>query len=161
MFERVISFFKDLPLPGGAAGAVSLDDPRVAAAALMHHVMDADGVRQDGEWERIRQLLGEHYHISGRQLDELLRDGEAAEHESVDLYAFTSVLNRHLDEGERIAFIHLMWDVVYADGVLHELEDNTLWRIAELIGVDRRERVLARKEAAGRVPGAKGVATDE
>lgn len=161
MFERVISFLKDLPNAGQSSPTASLDDPRVAAAALMYHVMDADGVRQDVEWDRIKQLLGEHYHIAGRQLDDLVKAGEAAEHESVDLYTFTSVLNRHLDEAGRIAFIHLMWDVVYADGVLHELEDNTIWRIAELIGVDRRERVLARREAAARVPGAKGTATDE
>lgn len=162
MFERVISFFRDLPLPGGNGHErATLDDPRVAAAALMYHVMDADGVRQDVEWDRIKQLLGEHYDLAGRQLDDLVKAGEEAEHQSVDLYTFTSVLNRHLDEAGRIAFIRLMWDVVYADGVLHELEDNTLWRIAELIGIDQRERVMARKEAAGRAPGAKGVAAEE
>ena len=50
----------------------------------------------------------------------------------------------------------MMWDVVYADGELHELEDNTLWRVAELIGVDRRDRIAMRQEAAaadgGRTP---------
>ncbi|MEQ1952776.1 TerB family tellurite resistance protein [Mesorhizobium yinganensis] len=159
MLERMMSFFKDLPGAGGSG--ISRDDPRVAAAALMYHVMDADGVRQDAEWDRIKQILGEYYHIRGRELDELVKAGEKAEQESVDLYAFTSVLGRHLDEAGRIAFIRLMWDVVYADGVLHELEDNTLWRVADLIGVDRRERVLARQEAAKKVPDAKGVPSDE
>ncbi|WP_442581391.1 TerB family tellurite resistance protein [Mesorhizobium sp. ASY16-5R] len=160
MLERMMSFLRDLP-GGVKGGGISGDDPRVAAAALMYHVMDADGVRQDAEWDRIKQILGEYYHINGRELDELVKAGEKAEQESVDLYAFTSVLSRHLDEEGRIAFIRLMWDVVYADGVLHELEDNTLWRVAELIGVDRRERVLARQEAARKVPGAKGTPTDE
>ncbi len=49
-----------------------------------------------------------------------------------------------------------MWDVVYADGELHELEDNTLWRVSELLGVDGRERVLARQQAARRALEAKG-----
>ncbi len=159
MLERMISFLKELPRNGGTAARG--DDPRVAAAALMYHVMDADGVRQDAEWDRIKQLLGETYHIGGRELDDLVNAGENAEHEAIDLYAFTSVLNRHLDDEGRIAFIRLMWDVVYADGVLHELEDNTLWRVAELLGVDGRDRVLARQDAARRVPGAKGTPSNE
>ena len=36
---------------------------------------------------------------------------------------------------------------VLSDGELHELEDNTLWRIAELLGVDRRDRILERQKA--------------
>ena len=160
MLDRMISFLKDLPISSGHDGPRA-DDPRVAAAALMYHVMDADGVRQDVEWDRLKKALAETYHISGRELDELVKAGESAEQDAVDLYAFTSVLNRHLDDEGRIVFIRLMWDIVYADGELHELEDNMLWRIAELIGVDRRDRILTRQAAAKKVPGATGTPTDE
>ena len=160
MLERMISFLKELPNSAGHDGP-NKDDPRVAAAALMYHVMDADGVRQDVEWDRLKRALAEAYHISGRELDDLVKAGERAEQDAVDLYAFTSVLSRHLDDEGRIAFIRLMWDIVYADGVLHELEDNMLWRIAELLGVDRRDRILARQNAAKKVPGAKGTPADE
>lgn len=159
MLERMLSFLKDLPKPG--SGGLHADDPRVAAAALMYHVMDADGVRQDVEWDRIKQLLADTYHLEGRALDDLAKAGEKAEQEAVDLYAFTSVLNRHLDEDGRIAFIRLMWDVVYADSILHELEDNMVWRIAELIHVESRDRVLARQDAARKMPGARGMPSNE
>jgi len=144
MFERFISFLRELPTtPHGEQE----DDPRIAAAALLFHVMDADGMRQDVERERIKAVLGELYQIEGSKLDRLLADGEMADSEAVDLYAFTSVLKRHLDEAARIDFIRLMWEVCYADGELHELEDNILWRVAELLGVGGRERVLARQAA--------------
>lgn len=161
MLDRMIAFFKELPLGVSDAGKSRADDPRVAAAALMFHVMNADGVRQDIEWEKIKQLLAESYGLSGRALEDLVSAAEQADNEAIDLYAFTSVLKRHLDEDGRIAFIRLMWDVVYADGVLHELEDNTLWRVAELLGVDRRARILARQDAAAHAPGATGSTTDE
>jgi len=160
MLERMLAFLKDIPRPAGNARQKRTDDPRVAVAALMYHVMDADGVRQDAEWDRIKQLLSESYGISGRELDELVQAGEAADQEAIDLYAFTSVLMRHLDEKARIDFIRLMWDVVYADGELHELEDNTLWRVSELLGVDSRDRVLARQQAARRALEEKGGAED-
>lgn len=159
MFERVISFLKDLP--GAAAGRPAReDDPRIAAAALMYHVMDADGERQDVEWERLKQLLSEVYGVGGAELDRLVRAGEQAESEAVDLYAFTSVLMRSLDEDARKDFIGILWDVVYADGELHELEDNTLWRIAELLGVESRDRIEAKRRAAKAASRGPGSGTD-
>jgi uncharacterized tellurite resistance protein B-like protein len=161
MFERLVSFLKGLP-PGAPGSRLERgDDPRIAAAALMFHVMNADGVRHDVEWERLKEVLAESYGVGGEELETLVAAGEKADNEAIDLYAFTSVLKRRLDEEARIEFIRAMWEVVYADGVLHELEDNTLWRVAELIGVDRRERVLARQEAARNAPGAIGESADE
>ncbi|MBZ9893141.1 TerB family tellurite resistance protein [Mesorhizobium sp. BR1-1-6] len=159
MFERVLSFLRDLPTGTGASA--SADDPRVAASALLYHVMSADGVRQDVEWERFKAVLAQAYSVSGNELDALAAAGERADNEAIDLYAFTSVLKRHLDAEGRKAFIGLMWEIVYADGELHELEDNTVWRVAELIGVERQDRIEARRKAAAAAPGARGTSSDE
>ncbi len=161
MLDRLISFLKDIPGSQAAARNNPADDPRVAVSALMIHVMDADGIRRSGESTALRHALSETYDISGDDLDALLAAGEEADQEAVDLYAFTSVLKRHLDEQARVEFIGIMWDVVYADGELHELEDNIVWRVAELIGVDRRDRVAARQRARSNMPGARGDAIDE
>ncbi|TPK70551.1 hypothetical protein FKO01_14225 [Mesorhizobium sp. B2-3-3] len=159
MFERVLSFLKELPT--GAGVRPSADDPRVAASALLYHVMNADGVRQDVEWERFKAVLAQTYSISGAELEALAAAGERADNEAIDLYAFTSVLKRHLDAEGRKAFIGLMWEIVYADGELHELEDNTVWRVAELIGVERHDRIETRRKAAAQAPGARGTSSDE
>src|SRR5690606_11006389 len=138
MHERFLSNLRDLP--GSARGQAGRDDdPRTAAAALLYHAMTADGRRQDSECERLEGSLGEAYAISGSELQALVKAGARAEGEAIDLYAFTSVLKRHLDYDARKAFIGLMWEIVYADGELHELEDNTVWRVAELIGVESRD----------------------
>jgi uncharacterized tellurite resistance protein B-like protein len=159
MFERMISFLRDLPAAGSKVARE--DDPRVAAAALMYHVMDADGDRQDVEWERVKQLLSQSYGISGAELDRLVKAGEQADNEAIDLYAFTSVLKRSLDDQARKDFIGMMWEIVYADGELHEMEDNTIWRIAELIGVESRDRVEAKRKAAQKAQRFVGPETDE
>lgn len=146
MIERLLSFLKELP--GGNSDTFGgKDDPKVAAAALMIHVMDADGVRLESEMVRLKEMLSEQYGFKGETLEALFRAGEKADQEAIDLYAFTSVLKRHLDDKARAEFIGIMWEVVYADGELHELEDNTVWRVAELIGVDRRERIASRQRA--------------
>jgi uncharacterized tellurite resistance protein B-like protein len=159
MLDRVLSFLKDLP--GGSDRRGVDDDACIAASALLFHVMDVDGVRQDAEWERFKAVLAETYGVRGEELAKLAKAGEKADRDAVDLYSFTSVLKRHLDVEARKAFVGLMWDVVYADGELHELEDNTVWRVAELIGVEREDRIAARRKAAANVPGATGASGNE
>lgn len=145
MLERLFNLFTD---SSNGRGGSDEDDPKVAAAALLFHVMDADGERSEEERVRLTQSLSETYGLSDAELDRVLKAGEAADREAVDLYAFTSVIKRELDEQGRLDFIRLMWEVAFADGVMHELEDNTVWRVAELIGISNRERILLRQDVA-------------
>lgn len=147
MLERLITFLKDIPGSAHDPARGDPDDPRLAAAALMVHVMEADGVEDDAERSRVREVLTRAYGLTGRELDEFVAKAEEEVRQSVDLYAFTSVLKRNLDEQARIEFIGIMWEIVFADGEMSELEDNIVWRVAELIGVDRRDRVLMRQKA--------------
>lgn len=144
MFDRLLSFIKGISDGRPADRPIVADDPRVAAAALMFHIIDADGVRDKAEHRQLRRTLAGAYDLKGPELERIVADGEAAEREAVDLYAFTSILKRDLDDDARIEFIGLLWEMVYADGERHELEDNLVWRIAELIGVSSRDRVNMR-----------------
>lgn len=158
MFDRLVSFLQGLPLGGTDRSQISEDDPRVAVAALLFHVMDADGERSDTEHTLLRKAMHDRYGLDGSELDKVLLAGEEAEREAVDLYGFTSVLKRVLDEDQRAAFIALMWEIVHADGLAHEVEDNIVWRVAELLAVDRRARTELRAIAAGRTPLLKSLA---
>ena len=158
MFERFLSFLQGLPAAdvGADDDGLSADDPRVAATALMVHVIDADGERSESEKKRLNELLEETYKVEGADLSALLAAAEKAEREAIDLYAFTSVLKRHLDEDSRRNLVEILWEMVFADGVLHELEDNVVWRVAELIGVGQRDRVLLRQRVEAKSAGQAG-----
>ena len=149
MFERFLAFLQELSAGETTAGRPRTDDPAVAAAALLFHIMDADGVRSREERAVIEREIAESFSVDAETLSSILSAGEAAERESVDFYAFTRVLMNALDAGQRVEFIGMMWEIVYADGELHELEDNVVWRVAELIGVERHQRIAARQRAAG------------
>lgn len=144
MLDRLRTFFGGLTGPAGKS-EIGADDPRVAAAALMFHVIDADGVRDETERRQLRQSLANAYSITGAELDSVIEAGEAAEREAIDLFAFTSVLNRNLDDTAKVEFIAILWQMVFADGEMNEIEDNIVWRVAELIGVSPRDRMLARQ----------------
>jgi uncharacterized tellurite resistance protein B-like protein len=61
-----------------------------------------------------------------------------------------------LSEEQRIALIGLLWEVVYADGERSEMEDHAIWRIADLLGVSGRERIMKRQEVAVKMGAAGG-----
>jgi uncharacterized tellurite resistance protein B-like protein len=148
MFERFVAFLDQLS--GRADTSTSIDPIQLAATALMFAVMDADGVRHEAEIRALRDLMSERFDLEGGALMELIARAETAEAESVGFYQFTSVIVR-LQENERIHLIELMWDVVFADGELHEMEDHVMWSIADLIGVSQRDRVELRRKAAANV----------
>ncbi|MEL6202359.1 MAG: TerB family tellurite resistance protein [Pseudomonadota bacterium] len=154
MLEKFQQFIASLTssLDGGASESDEDAHPgRTAAAALMYHVIQADGVLRDIEKERFKEVLTAEYGLSEKELESLVAAAKAADSQAVDFYRFTSVLMSRLDEEERVAFIEILWELVYADGYKHELEENVVWRISELLGVSGRDRVLMRQRVQERL----------
>jgi len=82
----------------------------------------------------------------------LIALAEESDREAVDFYNFTHVLKRTLDDDGRKEIVEMLWDIAFADGAIHELQANAIWRIAELLGVSTRDRVLLRQRVAGQKP---------
>jgi uncharacterized tellurite resistance protein B-like protein len=57
------------------------------------------------------------------------------------------VLKQRLDIGDRERVIAMMWKLGYADGKVHEFEDNLIWRVAELLGVSTQARIRLKQSA--------------
>jgi uncharacterized tellurite resistance protein B-like protein len=126
------------------------DDFRLAAVALLVHAATIDGEMSASERDTLRFIVKRRFALDDVLTDELIEKATAAERESVDLYHFTSRLNRTLDEEGRAKVVGMMWEIVYADGVRDELEDNLLWRAADLLGISGRERIELRQRIESR-----------
>jgi uncharacterized tellurite resistance protein B-like protein len=126
---------------------------QLAAAALLFHVVAVDGVVSAEEREMLSSLLGRRFELDPVTTQSLVKAAENADAEAVDLYGFTSVLKRKLEQADRERIIEMMWKLVYADGSVHEFEDNAVWRVAELLAVPSQTRIRLKKsvrENAGR-----------
>jgi uncharacterized tellurite resistance protein B-like protein len=66
----------------------------------------------------------------------------------VDLYHFTSVIMRSVDEAGRLRIVEMMWELVYADGNVTEFEDNVVWRASDLLGISSRDRIELKHRVA-------------
>jgi uncharacterized tellurite resistance protein B-like protein len=149
MFESFKSFISDFVDGDKHPSQFADDDYRLAAAALLVHAAAIDGEMSDSERETLHGVIKQRFALDDTKTDELIEKATAAEHESVDLYHFTHLLNRVLDEAGRAKIIEMMWEIVYADGARDELEDNLLWRAADLLGVSPQERITLRRRIGG------------
>lgn len=150
MFDTIKSMLMGARKPSDIVAARAVDK-KLAAAALMVHVIAADGTVEDAEEAKLRKILHDHYDLTAAEADKLAVEAKAADEEAVDLYTFTSVLKRDMSEDDRILLVEDLWEMVFADGELHEFEDNVVWRVAELLGVHARHRMVLKQRVKARV----------
>ncbi|MGU3496835.1 TerB family tellurite resistance protein [Xanthobacteraceae bacterium A53D] len=153
MFRALSDFISDISGGHREATAFEDNDYRLAAATLLVHVMAIDGAVTDEEREVLKTILASRFDLSDSDTDKLVELAIARDAEAVDLYAFTSVLNRALDDEGRLRVVEMMFEVAYADGGLTEFEDNLVWRAAELLNIGSRDRVRIRREVRKEVEG--------
>lgn len=122
------------------------DDQRLAVAALLVHLIAVDGVITDDERKRLREVLSKHYELDAGDTERLVAEARRRDEDAVDLYGFTSVLKRMLDDTGRAQVVEMMWQLVFADGKISEFEDNMVWRVAELLAVSPRERIALKRK---------------
>lgn len=122
-------------------------EPKLAVAALLVHLAAIDGQVSDSERDALEGTLMDYYGLNDSEVKKLIVEATRQDQESVDFYRFTSALSS-LENGEKLEIIRMMWQVVFADSRNHELEDNMVWRIAELIGVSSRDRTVLRSQMA-------------
>lgn len=156
MFESFKHFVTEFVDGGKHPSQFAEDDYRLAAAALLVHCAAIDGEVTPAERDKLYALIKQRFNLGDADAAELIAKATAAEHESVDLYHFTHLLNRALDDEGRAKVIEMMWEMVYADGTRDELEDNLLWRAGDLLGVSQRERVELRQRIAAKAGDAGG-----
>lgn len=148
MLQALKTLIRDIAGPETASAQMAAEDYQIAAAALLVRAGHIDGASDVDERRKLEQLLQRRFELSPADAAELIEQAEEEDREAVDLYRFTSVIKRRLDEDGRIRLIEMMWDMAYADGEVHEFEENLIWRVAELIGVSSRDRIHMRQRAA-------------
>jgi uncharacterized tellurite resistance protein B-like protein len=149
MFESFRKLIGEFGEGGEHAARFGENDYRLAAAALLVHTAAIDGNISDAERIKLHIVIKQHFKLDDAATDELVAEATEVEQRSVDIYRFTSGLNRSLDEAGRARIVEMMWQIVFADGKVTEFEDNLVWRAADLLGISGHERIALREWVAG------------
>ena len=153
MIDRIKRLFAAAgsPAPTSAPAISGVDELHLAAAALLAEVAMSDDGFDDVERDAMRGLLGKHFGLSEDEVEALMEAAETSAADSTHLLRFTRVIKDYYSQEERVELIEMIWEVVYADGILHDHEDSLLRRIAGLIYVSDRDRGDARKRVLARL----------
>lgn len=122
---------------------------RAVTAALLIQAALMDGHFDESEREMIESLLCGEFGASQAEAHQLMVDAEAVVNDSTHLFGFTRAATRNFSQQECIDLVEMLWLVVLADGVLHDLEANLMLRVSALLNVTDRESAMARKRALG------------
>ena len=144
--RKLISDFTD---EGHHPSRFASDDYRVAACALLVHTATIDGGFSEPERRRLHGLVMQRFRLDDEAADELIAEAIEVERRSIDLYQFTSRLGRLLVVVGCARLVVLLWQIVNDDGNVTEIEDNLIWRAADLLGVSRD--AFAQGNVAGNV----------
>ena len=149
MFDHFRKFLAEVSQGGKHPAHFEHNDYRLAAAALLVHAAAIDGNISESERAKLHSVIRSRFDLDEADTDALVAQATEAELEAIDLYHFTSLINRALDEDGRRRIVEMMWEIVYVDGHVTEFESNLLWRAADLLGITSRERIeLGRRVAS-------------
>ena len=149
MLDGFRQFIADLTADDSKPHGFAEDDYRLAAAALLIHVISLDGKPSAVETKTLHDLLEQRFNLKPGEADRLVEAATLVEGEAVDLYHFTSRIMRSLDERGRARIVEMMWELVYADGRVSEFEESVVWRAADLLGISSMERIALKRRVAG------------
>jgi len=133
MFASLRKLMSEIGENGKHPSRFGDDDYRLAAAVLLVHTASIDGSVSEIERAKLHAVIKQRFSLDDVAADELVAEATAAEQQAIDLYQFTARLNRSLDKPARARVVEMMWQIVYADGVVTEFEDNLIWRAAECV----------------------------
>jgi uncharacterized tellurite resistance protein B-like protein len=135
---------------GAAATARGPDALQLAAAALLVEAARMDDDYDATERALIASLLRERFDLDDDDTEALVAAADAATEDLVEVYGFARRVKDAFTPEERVRMIEMLWEVVYADGEVHDHEANLLRRVAGLIYVSDRESGDARKRVLDR-----------
>jgi uncharacterized tellurite resistance protein B-like protein len=149
MLARLKALFMDDDMQ--RTGRHSHDEVQLAAATLLVEAARMDDTIGPRERARIRTMLEQRFSLTDPEADSLLAAAETETEGPAQWHRFTSTLKDRFSEEERIQMIEMLWEVVYADGELHDLEASLLRRVGGLLYVSDRDRGAARMRVLDRL----------
>jgi uncharacterized tellurite resistance protein B-like protein len=149
MLDRLKQLFQ--PQAAARTGPHRFDQLQLAAAALLVEAATMDSAFEADERERIAHLVQDRFALSTAEAADLVGEAEQMAQASVQWHGFTSAIKDGFDHAERVHLVEMLWEVVYADGQLHDYEASLLRRVTGLLYVSDRESGEARKRVLARL----------
>ncbi len=107
----------------------------LACAVLMVEMINVDSQVTTEEQIKIQQLLQQKFQLNSDEIYSLVELANNEKHNATDYYEFTSLLNRHYTQQQKIKLVEDLWALAYADEKLDKYEEHLVRQLADLLHV--------------------------
>ena len=116
-------------------------------SGLMVEAANIDGDVDQKELNKISKVLIDTFHEEPSAVEEELKKclNELGEHKS--LHSFTSQINQSFSNEKKIILLEILWEIILADGKVHDFESNLIRRLAGLLYISDVNCGNAKKRA--------------
>ena len=120
---------------------------KLATAALLIEMMQQDHHVHAEEKQQIKTVLMKKFALTEDEADSLFNLAEAEASDATDYHQFTSLINQHYTQQQKIKVIEYLWSIAYADQHLDAYEEHMVRRIADLIYVSHKDFMQTKHRA--------------
>lgn len=117
---------------------------RLATAALLIEVTRADYHVDSHEQGAVTTAVRELFALSEQETAELIALAQEEAKQSVSLFQFTELVDKHFSAEQKARVIEMMWRVAYADRRKDHHEEHLVRKVADLLHVSHSAFVRAR-----------------
>lgn len=148
MLVRIRQLFADFieSAPDGPGHQHAIE---LAAAVLMLEIARADRKIGDQEWQAVTAVLDRTFSLTAEELAAVTELAAATTEDAEDMHQFTRLVNNTFTPEDKVTLIEDLWRVAYADGVLDNLEEHLVRKIAGLLHVPHSAFIRAKHQARG------------
>ena len=112
---------------------------RSAVASFLFMVMPVDGQTHPKELDRLSRILSDDFDLDKEQTEALIAHAKKQQKETANMESLAELLKSELSKNELLLLISHMWEMVFADGRLHETEVLLVERVASLLDIPKDE----------------------
>lgn len=148
MFQALKDLLENIaPLHPTASRAERARSLQLAVAVLLVEVVRTQSTLGDAERSVMENALRQQFAVTDDELQALLDQATTTSRTAYDYQHFTSQLNEHLTQAEKIRLVEAMWQVAYVDAHPDENEMHTISKVAGLLHVTHGEYIGAKMRA--------------
>lgn len=150
MISKLQNFFNSYLSESSENTATLEHRLQLASAALMIEMSHADGEVTGPEEHRIKQLLDARYQLSADEMTALLELARDKKHQATDYFEFTTLLNTHYTQQQKVSLVEDLWSIAFSDEKLDKFEEHLLRRLADLLHVPHQDFIRTKHNVSAR-----------
>ena len=124
-----------------------IDDHLILIGGILLETAAIDGKIDNNELSKIKKSLIYFFEINEEKSSYIVNKCLKKTNEPNSLHYFTSKINKEFEHEKKIRLLEILWEIILADGKIHDFESNLIRRLSGLLYVSDVDSGNAKKKA--------------